>query len=43
MKRNKEIITFGGNPVTLIGDLITVGKQAPEFRAIDKDMNEKNY
>src|SRR5690606_5777558 len=41
MKRNKEIITFGGNPVTLIGDLITVGKQAPEFRAIDKDMNEK--
>lgn len=42
MERNKGIITFGGNPVTLLGNLVKVGIEAPDFKVVDKDLNEKN-
>lgn len=41
MERNKGIITFGGNPVTLLGNLVKVGIEAPDFKVVDKDLNEK--
>jgi len=34
MKR-KGIVTFKGNPVTLVGDEVTVGMKAPDFRVVD--------
>jgi thiol peroxidase len=34
MKENSVKITFGGNPLTLLGDEIKVGDKAPEFAAI---------
>jgi thioredoxin-dependent peroxiredoxin len=33
-------ITIHGNPLTLIGPEITVGSKAPEFKVLDKDLNE---
>ncbi len=34
MKENSVKITFGGNPLTLLGDEIKVGDKAPEFAAV---------
>ena len=34
-------VTFGGNPVTLVGHEVKVGDQAPNFTVIDNDLNEK--
>lgn len=33
-------ITIHENPLTLIGPEITVGSKAPDFKALDKDLNE---
>jgi len=38
MKRNEGIITFGGNPLTLNGEMIKVGDIAPEFTVIASDL-----
>ena len=38
MKRNEGIITFGGNPLTLNGEMIKVGDKAPEFTVIASDL-----
>ena len=35
-----QTITFQGKPLTLIGNAITVGMQAPEFEVISQDMKE---
>jgi len=35
-------VTFGGNPVTLIGNEIKVGLKAPEFTAIDGSLKPIN-
>ena len=32
-KENQGVVTFAGNPVTLLGELIKVGDTAPEFTA----------
>lgn len=34
----KEAITFKGNPLTLIGDEITVGAEAPDFQVLANDL-----
>jgi thioredoxin-dependent peroxiredoxin len=34
MKENSVKITFGGNPLTLLGDEIKVGDKAPDFAAV---------
>jgi thioredoxin-dependent peroxiredoxin len=39
MERN-GIVTFGGNPLTLIGKPVDVGEKAPGFTLVDKDMKE---
>lgn len=35
MQERKGIITFKGNPMTLLGPEIRVGDKAPDFRAVD--------
>ena len=35
-------VTFKGNPVTLLGDDILVGSEAPEFRVVDNAFNPVN-
>jgi thioredoxin-dependent peroxiredoxin len=38
MKRNSNIVTFAGNPVTLMGKLVKVGTHAKNFVASGADM-----
>ncbi len=38
MKENKGVVTFGGNPVTLLGEQIKVGDTAPDFTATAEGM-----
>lgn len=35
-------VTFGNDPVTLLGDEIKVGDQAPQFTVLSNDMEEVN-
>ncbi len=41
MEKNSQRVTFGGNPVTLVGKEITVNDKAPEFTVLDKDLKPK--
>lgn len=34
----KGVVTFRGNPLTLIGNAVKVGDKAPSFTALDKDL-----
>lgn len=34
-------ITFKGNPVTLVGDKVSVNQKAPDFTLVDKELTEK--
>ena len=43
MKENKGIVTMGGNPMTLLGEMIQVGAIAPDFTAIDKGLAPVNF
>ena len=36
----KGVLTVKGNPVTLIGEEIKVGQQAPDFKVLNPDLNE---
>ena len=36
-------ITFQGSPLTLEGNRVKVGDKAPNFKAIDTDLNEFNF
>jgi thioredoxin-dependent peroxiredoxin len=38
MKRNSNIVTLGGKPVTLMGKLIKTGSHAKNFTAVGTDM-----
>jgi thiol peroxidase len=40
MKERTGIITVHGVPLTLVGDEVKVGDQAPDFVAIDNDMGQ---
>ncbi len=39
MEENKNPITFKGNPMTLVGNQVNVGKHAPDFEVIGNDMS----
>jgi len=36
----KGIVTFAGNPLTLVGSEVKVGDKAPAFTVLDKDLRE---
>ncbi|MBM7562055.1 thiol peroxidase [Fusibacter tunisiensis] len=36
-------VTFGGSPVTLEGNTIKVGDQAPNFKAVNKDLSPFDF
>ncbi len=38
MKRNSDLVTFGGNPVTLMGKLIQEGHPSKNFVAVTNDL-----
>ena len=40
MKERKAVVTFHGNPLTLLGPEIEVGQKAPHFRLLSTDMKE---
>ncbi|GAA0484285.1 thiol peroxidase [Salinibacillus aidingensis] len=35
-------VTFGGDPVTLLGEEVKVGDQAPDFTVLNNDLEEKS-
>ena len=35
------LITMQGKPLTLVGESLKVGDKAPDFKLVDKDLNEK--
>ena len=37
-KENQGVVTFAGNPVTLLGELIKVGDTAPDFTAVGEGL-----
>ena len=39
-QERKNVITFKGNPLTLIGAEVKVGDQAPDFKVVAKDLSE---
>jgi thiol peroxidase len=39
MEKRKNVITFGGSPLTLVGSAVKVGSKAPNFTAIATDMS----
>jgi thiol peroxidase len=41
MSERKGIVTIAGNPLTLLGNAVTVGQKAPDFVALDNDLNPK--
>lgn len=42
MIERKNVITFGGTPVTLVGSELKVGQKAPDFKVIDNDLQERS-
>jgi len=40
MEERKQVVTFQGNPVTLLGSEIKVGDKAPDFKLLATDMKE---
>lgn len=40
MIRRENAVTFGGNPVTLLGEEVKVGSKAPAFTAVNNDMSK---
>lgn len=40
MTERKGIVTFKGNPLTLIGPDLNIGDAAPDFRLLDGDLKE---
>jgi len=38
MKERTDVVTFQGNPLTLLGDAIEVGQKAPDFEAVANDL-----
>ena len=41
MSERKGLVTVFGNPMTLLGDAVAVGQKAPDFAALDIDLNPK--
>ncbi len=43
MAEQKGLITFKGNPLTLVGNQVEVGKAAPDFVAIDNNLSPVKF
>ncbi|HXX34894.1 MAG TPA: hypothetical protein VEM15_10530, partial [Thermodesulfobacteriota bacterium] len=43
MAEQKGLITFKGNPLTLIGDQVKVGQKAPDFVGIDNNLSPVKF
>src|SRR4030043_1268327 len=43
MKERAGIVTMRGNPLTLIGNELKVGEKAPDFVALDNDLNPVQF
>ncbi|MBS3807165.1 MAG: thiol peroxidase [Bacteroidales bacterium] len=41
MQKTNDKVTFGGNPVTLLGNPIKEGDKAPDFTVLDNGLNPK--
>lgn len=41
MQERNGIITFKGNPMTLLGPAVAVGEKAPEFRVVDTSLTPR--
>ena len=39
MEERKGVITFMGNPLTLVGPSLKVGDKAPDFVVLDNNLN----
>ena len=42
MSERTGIVTIFGNPLTLLGEAVTVGQKAPDFSVLDNDLNPKS-
>lgn len=42
MQEHSGIITFRGNPMTLLGSLVTAGEKAPDFRLLANDLSPRS-
>ena len=42
MTERAAAVTFAGNPLTLVGEELKVGGKAPDFTALDNDLNPKS-
>ena len=42
MTERANAVTFAGNPLTLVGGEVKVGDKAPDFSALDNDLNPKS-
>ena len=43
MKEREGIITVEGNPLTLVGDEVSVGDKAPDFEVVDNDLKPVRF
>ncbi len=43
MQERDGLVTMKGNPITLIGNELQVGDEAPDFVAIDNDLNPVSF
>ena len=43
MEKHTGIITFGGNPMTLVGTIAKVGEIAPDFTVLNADLSPFNF
>jgi thioredoxin-dependent peroxiredoxin len=43
MQERDGLVTMKGNPITLVGSELEVGDKAPDFVAIDNDLNPVNF
>lgn len=43
MAERTGLVTMGGNPVTLVGDEVKVGEDAPDFVVVDNDLKPVNF
>ncbi len=43
MKERKGVVTMKGNPLTLLGDEVKVGQQAPDFEVVANDLSAVKF
>ncbi len=43
MAERKGLVTFRGNPLTLVGDEVKIGQKAPDFNAIDNNLSPVKF